>query len=161
MNITEIKKDLSLIYTSVSVVLMLLGPFWAVYILSRLFDWSDGVTIAGLLTAVVFVIIILMCCDMDSKKEAERKAKDFLPRISPRPRSVRDHITAHGFIKSDKYDWCLKGFIPLKLTDPDAQTVLIEYAALHQFRDADFADDILYAIREARRVAEKGADYPH
>ena len=51
-----------------------------------------------------------------------------------------------GEFKSDKYDWCPAGFVPLKLTDPDARDVLKEYAKRRTI-DAVFCKDLLEAIR--------------
>ena len=52
-----------------------------------------------------------------------------------------------GEFQSDKYPWCQRGFVPLKLTDPMAQPVLWEYAQARRAVDADFADDLEEALR--------------
>ncbi len=52
-----------------------------------------------------------------------------------------------GEFQSDKYPWCKPGFVPLKLTDPDARYVLKEYAQRHRYRDANFSSDLWTAIR--------------
>ena len=52
-----------------------------------------------------------------------------------------------GEFKSDKYPWCPAGFVPLKLTDPDARAVLKQYAAHRKERDAEFSADLWEAIR--------------
>ena len=52
-----------------------------------------------------------------------------------------------GQFQSDKYPWCKRGFIPLKITDPNARKVLREYAELRRSVDSAFADDLLEAIR--------------
>lgn len=57
-----------------------------------------------------------------------------------------DHLI-NGEFKSDKYPWCHAGFVPLKLTDPDARAVLRAYAEKRKDRDAQFSKDLLEAIR--------------
>lgn len=52
-----------------------------------------------------------------------------------------------GEFKSDKYPWCQRGFVPLKLTDPRARKVLREYAELRRSVDPEFAEDLLEAVR--------------
>ncbi len=52
-----------------------------------------------------------------------------------------------GEFQSDKYPWCRRNFVPLKLTDPAARKVLKEYAELRRSVDPEFADDLLEAIR--------------
>lgn len=52
-----------------------------------------------------------------------------------------------GEFKSDKYPWCPKGFVPLKLTDPDARAALKLYAERRRSIDAEFSDDLWKAIR--------------
>ena len=55
-----------------------------------------------------------------------------------------------GEFQSDKYPWCKRGFVPLKLTDPNARAVLCAYAELRRPIDAGFADDLLEAIQLAK-----------
>lgn len=62
------------------------------------------------------------------------------------PLRDRDHVTPDLEIQSDKYSWCPPGFVPLKLTDPDARRVLRLYAKMHEPRDPDFAHDLLECI---------------
>lgn len=57
------------------------------------------------------------------------------------------HHLVHGEFKSDKYPWCKTGFVPLKLTDVDAQVALKPYAKFHRYRDPEFSDDLEEAIR--------------
>lgn len=57
-----------------------------------------------------------------------------------------DHLI-NGEFKSDKYPWCPPGFVPLKLTDPDARAVLKDYAERRKVRDVVFAQDLLEAIK--------------
>ncbi len=52
-----------------------------------------------------------------------------------------------GEFQSDKYDWCKRGFAPLKLTDPMAQPLLWAYADERRAVDAEFADDLQEALR--------------
>ena len=65
-----------------------------------------------------------------------------------------NHLIDDEF-KSDKYPWCPAGFVPLKLTDPDARFVLKEYAQRHKDRDANFSADLWTAIRIKEEEAEK------
>jgi hypothetical protein len=55
----------------------------------------------------------------------------------------------NGQFQSDKYTWCLPGFVPLKVTDPMAQPVLWQYAQTRRERDPEFADDLEFALRAA------------
>jgi len=59
---------------------------------------------------------------------------------------VGEHLI-DGEFQSDKYPWCKRGFVPLKLTDPAARTVLHMYAELRRDVDSEFADDLREAIR--------------
>lgn len=52
-----------------------------------------------------------------------------------------------GEFKSDKYDWCPPGFVALKLTDPMAQDLLLEYAERRRSVDKEFADDLAAALK--------------
>lgn len=52
-----------------------------------------------------------------------------------------------GEFQSDKYPWCKRGFVPLKITDPNARKVLRLYAQLRRSVDSDFSHDLLEAIR--------------
>ena len=54
-----------------------------------------------------------------------------------------------GEFQSDKYPWCRRGFVPLKLTDPMAQPLLWEYAYSRSEVDLDFASDLQQALRNA------------
>ena len=60
-----------------------------------------------------------------------------------------EHINSDGEFQSDKYLWCLPGFVPLKLTDPMAWPVLWEYARVRESVDAVFAEDLRTALRSA------------
>jgi len=53
----------------------------------------------------------------------------------------------NGQFQSDKYPWCLSGFVPLKLTDPNARLVLKVYAELRRSIDEEFSNDLIEAIR--------------
>ncbi len=62
---------------------------------------------------------------------------------------VGDHLI-NGEFQSDKYPWCHRGFVPLKLTDPDARVVLRIYVELRRrggHPDTEFADDLEAAIK--------------
>ena len=52
-----------------------------------------------------------------------------------------------GEFQSDKYPWCKRGFVPLKLTDKNARMVLTIYAELRRPVDFQFSEDLLEAIR--------------
>lgn len=54
-----------------------------------------------------------------------------------------------GNFKSDKYDWCHWGFVPLKVTDKDAQPLLWAYAQAHRSRDPGFSADLEQALKNA------------
>lgn len=51
--------------------------------------------------------------------------------------------------KSDKYQECPAGKVPLSVKDPDAQPLLWEYAQLHRKKDPEFSDDLETALRNA------------
>ncbi len=53
----------------------------------------------------------------------------------------------NGEFQSDKYWWCRRGFVPLKITDPNARRVLKLYADLRRSVDSGFSDDLLEAIK--------------
>ncbi len=57
------------------------------------------------------------------------------------------HHLVDGEFQSDKYPWCKPGFVPLKLTDPDARAVLKEYALRREKVDSEFSSDLWQAIR--------------
>lgn len=76
--------------------------------------------------------------------EAEAEAREPLA-------EGRDHLTEGGVFRSDKYPWCRDGFVPLKLTDPDARKVLRIYADRHQERDSDFSRDLYSAMANIER----------
>ena len=54
-----------------------------------------------------------------------------------------------GHFQSDKYPWCKPDFVPLKVTDPDAQPALWAYAQAHRARDPEFSADLEQALRNA------------
>jgi hypothetical protein len=56
------------------------------------------------------------------------------------------HIV-NGEWKSDKYAWCLPGFVPLKLTDKTAQPLLWQYAQVRRVVDADFSRDLELCLK--------------
>lgn len=82
------------------------------------------------------------------------------PRYETHGEAVAEHLVRapHGqvYFRSDKYPWCPAEFVPLKLTDPDARTVLEIYAQLHRIRDHAFADDLVEALEleDARERCE-------
>lgn len=52
-----------------------------------------------------------------------------------------------GEFKSDKYEWCPPGFVPLRTRDPDAQDLLWVYAQRRARLDAGFGADLVDALR--------------
>ncbi len=58
----------------------------------------------------------------------------------------REHLTVTGEFQSDKYLWCSAGFVPLKVTDPMASDLLLEYANRRESVDAEFARDLRDAL---------------
>lgn len=58
----------------------------------------------------------------------------------------RPHINADGEFQSDKYPTCPAGKVPLSTADPTAQDLLWEYAQRRRDVDAEFADDLEYAL---------------
>ena len=60
-----------------------------------------------------------------------------------------------GEFQSDKYPWCRRGFVPLKLTDPSARVVLADYARLRRSVDREFSEDLLEALRLAAAREER------
>lgn len=63
-------------------------------------------------------------------------------------RMKMSHIV-DGQFKSDKYEWCEPGFVPLKLTDPMAQPLLWQYAQTRRAVDPEFSGDLETALRAA------------
>ena len=68
-----------------------------------------------------------------------------------------------GHFQSDKYPWCQRGFVPLKVTDKDAQPVLWAYAQTHRERDPEFSADLEQALLNAgfkppKTITRKVAD---
>lgn len=66
-------------------------------------------------------------------------------------RPTGTHIV-DGEFQSDKYPTCPRGLVPLKLTDPDAQDLLWEYAQRHVARDPEFSEDIVTCLKAKRFV---------
>lgn len=64
-----------------------------------------------------------------------------------------------GQFQSDKYPTCPSGKVPLSVRDPTAQDLLWRYAQRRRSVDAEFSDDLEYALREAGYVPlESDAD---
>lgn len=61
----------------------------------------------------------------------------------------RDHLTVTGEFQSDKYPWCPAGFVPIKVADPMAASLLFEYAARREVVDKEFTRDLLEALNNA------------
>lgn len=58
----------------------------------------------------------------------------------------RDHLTATGLFRSDKYPWSRDGFVPLKVTDEMAWPMLRAYAAARVGKDLEFTRDLDEAL---------------
>lgn len=56
-----------------------------------------------------------------------------------------EHLIDEEF-QSDKYPWCRRGFVPLKLTDPMAHKVLWDYAKARESVDMEFSNDLRAAL---------------
>jgi len=56
------------------------------------------------------------------------------------------HLTKDGDFKSDKYDWCRKGFFALKFSDPEARKAIRRYAYLTN--DRELADDLVVVCKK-------------
>lgn len=65
---------------------------------------------------------------------------------------IRPHINAAGEFQSDKYPTCPAGKVPLSVADPTAQPLLWEYAQRRREFDAEFADDLEFALTNAGYV---------
>ena len=52
-----------------------------------------------------------------------------------------------GLFKSDKYEWCPAGFVPLKVSDKMAQPELWSYAQKRRAVDSEFGDDLEEALK--------------
>lgn len=63
-----------------------------------------------------------------------------------------------GEFQSDKYPWCKRGFVPLKLTDPMAHRPLSDYAQTRRAVDPEFSDDLEEALRLKGYKTEPTAD---
>jgi len=61
-------------------------------------------------------------------------------------RRTRPHLTQRGVFESDKYDWCPKGFMPLKFTDKMAQPYIWQYAQDRREVDKEFQEDVHTAL---------------
>jgi hypothetical protein len=61
---------------------------------------------------------------------------------------VGAHII-EGEFQSDKYPTCPRGKVPLSVKDTTAQDLLWEYAQRRRAMDAEFADDLELALRNA------------
>jgi len=64
-------------------------------------------------------------------------------------REHHPHLTEDGKFISDKYPWCPEDFVPLKVTDPMAQSLLWDYAERRSEVDPFFAEDLQKALRRA------------
>ena len=72
------------------------------------------------------------------------------------PGLLPDNHLIDGIFQSDKYDWCKRDFVPLKVTDKDAQPVLWQYAQAHRARDPEFSADLEAALLSAGFYLEPG-----
>ena len=70
-------------------------------------------------------------------------------------RCIMGHHLIDGEFQSDKYPWCKRGFVPLRLTDPDAPVALSAYAKFRRDIDPEFSADLVEAIRLKEEEAKK------
>lgn len=75
------------------------------------------------------------------------------------PDEARPHIV-DGEFQSDKYPTCPRGKVPLSVRDVTAQDLLWEYAQRRRAVDAEFADDLEWALRGAEYVPGATAPPP-
>lgn len=68
------------------------------------------------------------------------------------------HIDEQGRFQSDKYEWCLPDFVPLKVTDASAWPMLWAYAQVRRAVDAAFADDLEARLRAVGYVPPASAE---
>ncbi len=68
----------------------------------------------------------------------------------------RPHLTQRGVFRSDKYEWCKPGFLALKLTDPDAQDLIAEYADRRIEVDQEFGEDLHTALAKVGYSEKEG-----
>lgn len=61
----------------------------------------------------------------------------------------RPHIDKDGQFQSDEYPTCPPGKVPLSLKDPAAQDLLWAYAQRRRHVDAEFGDDLEFALKQA------------
>ncbi len=91
---------------------------------------------------------LLVDCVKDAMKERDELA-DALEQAQVRREELaegREHLTVTSEFQSDKYPWCPAGFVPLKVTDPMATTLLWAYAGRRRVVDKEFSRDLEEAL---------------
>lgn len=68
---------------------------------------------------------------------------------NPKQPGARPHINDDGEFQSDKYPTTPPGKVPLSVKDPVAQPYLWRYASEHRSVDAEFSDDLEFALKQA------------
>lgn len=71
--------------------------------------------------------------------------------IAPASDENHPHLIGREF-QSDKYQWCRRGFVPLKISDKTAQPFLWGYAGVRGAVDAKFETDLKQALNYAGYV---------
>ncbi len=63
------------------------------------------------------------------------------------------HLTKDGKFKSNKYDWCPKGYFALSFDDPLAIDAILDYAMRTQ--DIELSDDLRIACQNTIKEGNK------
>jgi len=88
------------------------------------------------------------CVEVLEVYAREETLKELLPQRAPVDKSSGGHINKNGKFQSDKYEWCPEGFLPVKVTDPMAKDLLMEYAVRRGQIDIGFKQDLLKILNE-------------
>ncbi len=83
--------------------------------------------------------------DLHAKISAQLDGQTLEPERGPLAEG-REHLTAAGLFRSDKYPWSRDGFVPLKVTDEMAWPMLRAYAAAREGKDLEFTRDLDEAL---------------
>jgi len=81
------------------------------------------------------------CCD---NPQAPADSRQKVRRLELK--NGREHLTVTDEFQSNKYTWCPAGFVPLKITDPMATTLLWTYAGRRRELDKEFSRDLEEAL---------------
>ena len=81
--------------------------------------------------------------------ELLHEAVKFQRETAAREEMQSEHINANGEFQSDKYPWCKPGFVPMKLTDKMAQSLLWDYSVRREDVDKQFSEDLRTCLMNA------------